>query len=299
MKDRKAFQPSTHRGAPKGAPQGAPLGASQGGPPGGPQGAPKKPSAAKGELRKKRRVWVQPKDKSLGRKHFLQVRDSRARSVFEKLQKKEKEKELAEKELKEELKEKELNPKELNAKEKGRAALMAPVASASDNDAFLEQLMNPFAKPKQQQQRQQQQQEAAAASAAGNKFTDKGKRGGKNEQNRDAAAAAAAAADQAAAAPTAAAAAADAGKSSLKDKKGYMPFLKAQREFEMKQKAKEEERLARLAEAEKERKRKNEKRKLNKITHRKLQARTKKGQIVMGNVVEVLLQKMHRNAQKK
>lgn len=237
----------------------------------------------------KKRRWVQPKDKSLARKTFLKVRDAKARSQFSKLQKKARE------------------PVESSAPD-----LLPPVASSNDNEAFLEQLLDPFAKAKPKE---------LASPAGGTATNRKGAEGksARRGEDSDSSKISSETSEPAKKAAKSKVTTTDGksglaqdwaerhpegftessrrlGASALTENKGYVPFLKARQAFEAKQRETEAIRLARLAEAEKEMKRKREKRRFDKAAHKKLQARTKKGQLVMGNVVDVLLLKMQKNA---
>lgn len=236
----------------------------------------------------KKRRWVQPKDKSLLRKTFLKIRDAKARSQFSKLQKK--------------------TGEAIRLKPDSRP----PIATGDDNEAFLQRLLNPFAKPAPKEPSspsesatdtgmrgrainatRRKDSNASAASSATFKATD-------GAQELDAA--------EGRATPQVAqegekehlALLAEApgasGGAYRMGNKGYMPFLKAQQEFQAKQRENEALRVARQAEAQKEMRRKREKKRFDKVAHKKLQARTKKGQLVMGNVVDVLLLKMHKSS---
>lgn len=232
--------------------------------------------------KRKKRLWVNPKDKSLGRKVFLKVRDAKARSQFSKLQKSGK------------------APESL-------VDSSIPIATADDNEAFLERLLDPFAKhdpeaftsvtkppPKKfETKRSGAMQKQGLESLKSKRDLFESGRKINSPQEADLESNSTETEEQKQLpsherTPQAA-------EGSDQGKKGYMPFLKAQKAFEAKQREKEALRLARQAEAERELLRKKEKRMLNKIAHKKLQARTKKGQLVMGNVVDVLLLKMQKN----
>lgn len=236
----------------------------------------------------KRRLWVQPKDKSLARKTFLKIRDAKARSQFSKLQKK--------------------------AGEAAAPSLdsLLPIASADDNEAFLERLLDPFAKPETRESRLP----IGSTTVAG-----KAKHGRSKacEDDSDALGASFSTSQNAtgtqlsgpAGSNTKARASQEGEKGDMGSltgsfeattgasgmaSKGYMPFLKAQKVFQAKQREKKALQIERQAEIEKEMKRKREKKRFDKVAQKKLQARTKKGQLVMGNVVDVLLLKMQKNS---
>lgn len=220
---------------------------------------------------KKKRRWVQPKDKSIHRKNFLKVRDAKARSEFLKLNKK------GEK------------------TENSFSDFNTPVASADSNDAFLEQLLDPFAakpEPTGSPSAINQQGRGKSRIVGGKRDNNKaqGEEGGdcaepssccvSFEKERE---------EKCTEGKEAAS------KGAVRDTiKGYMPFIKAQQLFEVKQKEKEMQRAARQEEIEKELRRKKEKEKFNKFANKNLRARTRKGQIIMKNVVDVLLRKMQR-----
>ena len=269
--------PITQQKGPRKRPQGGP-------PKGAPQDGPRGLKSGEEKQKRKKRQWIQPKDKSFARKTFLKVRDAKARSHFFKLQKK------------------------ANAAGAEGAAGAAgggkqttgatPIASANDNDTFLSQLMNPFGvqdanKEKESDNEQQfdnkktEKHKEDAEAAVNSLARDPSKKKNKKEEK-----------EEAAVAGDSDAMHADGRKGSLKEQKGYMPFLKAQKMFEAKQREKEAERIKRMEEKEKEMQMRRQKKRLNKITNKKLQARTRKGQPVMGNVLDVLLLKMQKNAQK-
>lgn len=246
---------------------------------------PRKASKLSGAKGHKKKPWVQPKDKSLARKTFLKVRDAKARSQFSKLQKK-----------------------------AGEAAASAPslrpsVTSANDKEAFLEQLLDPFAKAKPKERfspggttvTKEPTTNARRREDFGSSKTPSGT---SHTARRTAKSEAAATDAKSTLAQGWARRHAEGPKESSrpseasisKESKGYIPFLKARQTYEANRREKEAIRIARMAEAEKEMRRKKEKRRLDKVAHKKLQARTRKGQLVMGNVVDVLLLKMQKNA---
>ncbi|KAL8450339.1 hypothetical protein Emag_003185 [Eimeria magna] len=254
--------------------------------------------------RKKKR-WFQPKDKSQLRKRFLKVRDARARSDFSKLQKKSGLDTTA------------------TAAAEAAAATTAEAAAADsnesslppigsvddDNDVFLQRLMDPFARAKcSTYAADGDPSSGQQMEATGSKRKIKGRREGSN------ASAASAGTDAASVTTPHPPSSGERDKGLIEDRaspadsksrgevlkgvqrKGYMPFLKAQKAFEAKQREKEAARRAREEEARKIAVKRKEKERLDRLAYNKLKARTKKGQMVMGNVLDVLLLKLQKNA---
>ena len=219
---------------------------------------------------------MQPKDKSNNRKTFLKVRDARARSQFSKLQKKAEE----------------------DTTSRAGLQLFPAVASADSNEAFLAQLMDPFEKPKSNECTSADSTTSNAADTEKETVKSRGISEGsrthcesyKPVERKDPP-------TETESTELADTPESDAG-ASVKEAKGYIPFLKAQKAFEAKQREKDALRLARMVEAEKELTRRKEKEIFKKVAHKKLQARTRKGQLVMGNVMDVMLLKLQNNARK-
>ncbi|KAL8273923.1 hypothetical protein Esti_002246 [Eimeria stiedai] len=256
--------------------------------------------------RRKKRRWFQPKDKSRARKKFLKVRDARALSQFSRLQKKRR-----------------LGASGAPATTAAAAAVddtfLPPIASADDdNDDFLQRLMDPFARAKSsapvnaadggQSSEQELESSGSKRKARVRKGSDVSAAAARSDANPASVTTGRPSSGQAqeglvdGRAPTAGFESSGEvmGVQKVKgvQKKGYMPFVKAQQAFEAKQREKEAARLAREEEARKIALGRKEKKRLDKFAHKKLQARTKKGQMVMGNVMDVLLLKMQRSAQK-
>ncbi|KAL8432076.1 hypothetical protein ACSSS7_004879 [Eimeria intestinalis] len=275
-----------------------------------PQGNVKKTKGVKKGFmptKKKNRKWFQPKDKSLTRKKFIKVRDARARSEFSKLQKRRGTRAAA-----------------AAATAAGAAAGAADSKDSflplicsgdADNDDFLQRLMDPFARPNSKTHApasdgdESSEEEQQIGSRKGKRKKIRGREG--SDASEVAACTDPASVTSRHATPReidekkanedrASSTVLKSNEEGFKGvkKKGYMPFLKAREAFEAKQREKLAARRAREEEVQKNILKRREKKRLDKFAHRKLQARTKKGQMVMGNVMDVLLLKMQRNAQK-
>lgn len=220
-----------------------------------------------GVRRRKKRVWVNPKDKTNARKAFLKVRDAKARSRFEKLRKKQRG---------------ETGDFEFESAPLKKTGISEP----DSHEAFLDRLLDPFASPsfepkeEPSTKRLKKRRNGAGHADTSDEPSAKVINNGGDEANRTSCGQA----SQVKSKPFA-----------TTGKKEYAPFVQARKKFEEAKKAAEAAAAAASAEAAQRELERRKRQRDQKVTRRKLRARSSRGQPLMGDVMDVLLRRIQQS----